>query len=93
MRLIEEELDLETSMLFDIDVFLDDLIEQFHTTTEEFDRLYIVEQFPSTLNMMDFSLDNNPNYEFKIHHTIKVRRKTAEEMTEDVSRHITQGEK
>jgi hypothetical protein len=53
----------------------------------------MIEQFPSTLNMMDLSFEDNPNFEFKIYHTIKVRRKTTEEMTEDVSHHITQGEK
>lgn len=93
-RIETKELPLSLSMEFDKERFLDDLVNSMRTTREEFERLYILEEFPMQVTVEDYydipydatRLRVSTKQEFTI------RPKTAEEMAEDFSHSITQGE-
>lgn len=87
-------LDLERSMNFDKELFLDDLVNSMHTTRSEFERIFILEEFPMVITMEDFTLFPTVPTALTITtaQQFHIRLKTAEEMTEDISRHITQGD-
>lgn len=88
MRMVEQQLDLARSMDFDKEQFLSDMVAYMRTTPEEFARLYILEEYPMEVAMVD----TDTELSFKVRQEFKIRRKTQEEMREDISRHITQGE-
>lgn len=91
-RIDQIVLDLSRSMDFDKEQWLEDLVNSMHTTPEEFARLYVIEEYPMEMSMADLiDLDVPDSYVFSYRQEFHVRRKTQEEMTEDVSHHITQG--
>lgn len=88
------ELPIAVSMEFDKEQFLDDLVGSMRTTRDEFERLYILEEFPMQVTVEDYCDFPYDSTRFRIStkQEFTIRRKTAEEMTEDISHHITQGE-
>jgi hypothetical protein len=93
-RIEEQELDIFRSIDFDKERFLDDLVASVHTTREEFERLYILEEYPIDILQIDFTDCNSPTeYIFVTKQEFHIRRKTAEEIVGDQSHLITQGEK
>lgn len=95
-RISEQVIDLARSMFFEEAEFVEDMlrgaIAALHTTPEEFARLYVLEEYPIEFTGMDFSDLGESNYLLQIRRQYKIRRKTPEEMAEDISRSLTQGE-
>ena len=93
-RINEQHLDLERSIDFDKEEFLEALINAVHTTREEFERLYILEEYPVEIKLEDFTdmPDLNTAYKVTTKQEFHIRRKTPHEMADDVSHSLTQGE-
>jgi len=83
----EVMLDLNRSLEFDKEEFLNDFIASLHTTPEEFARLYILEEYPIELIMSETG-----EITVKLTQKFNIRRKTEAEMAEDILCAITQGE-
>lgn len=94
-RIDTKQLPLQLSMEFDKEQFLDDLVNSMRTTRSEFERLYILEEFPIEVTIEDYydMPDDMIKFRVRTKQEFTIRLKTAEEMTEDISHHITQGEK
>ena len=92
-RIDQLVLDLERSLAFDKEEWLESLVNSLHTTPEEFARLYVLEEYPMEMTMSDFTdFDIPDDYVFRYSQEFHIRRKTPEEVAEDFSHSITQGE-
>lgn len=94
-RIDNVTLDLERSIVFDKEQWLADLVAKTHTTPEEFSRLFVLEEHPVQIEMQDWQdvIGSDLKIVLRTTQEFRIRLKTIEELAEDLSHHITQGEK
>lgn len=86
-------LDISRSMTFDLEEWLEAMVEAMKISPEEFSRLYILDVEPVEIQALDLSdVVSGDKIIYRTTQTYTVRRKTAEEMAADEKTALTQGE-